>query len=278
MGSPQGPWADREVERLDKFTAAGFVFAFAVIISMAPTSAAQPIFSEPYQYPGYDPWSSMDPWPGSWDGSWSPMTGYGWPYQSEDPFWTAEENPWTWGSSGVSSDGAPTATRPSGYQPSSAPSASTGSPISHLADGISLSEQEVSSLPGGWSLLAPGGSGSPVASGRPEVFQGYYGGTQAFRRYSGGLQHWIYYCGRWTYGPAALWYGQQTNTVIRNDQYQMIWSFERYPSGYEAWQYWGYWYPGYRHAWFGADAKGWHQIAVWGSRSGWSNPIWVYVW
>ena len=110
---------------------------------------------------------------------------------------------------------------------------------------------------------------------------GYYGGTQAY--YGGyygygGIQQWIYYAGGWSYGPAAMWYGQRTNTIIRTDQYQRIWSYERYPNGYEDWHYWGYWSPGYHHAWFGADARGWHQIAVWGSRSGWSNPIWVYVW
>ncbi len=251
----------------------GFVIALAALVSMAAISSAQPGYSMPHS--DYDPWSEMGGWSGSWDDSWSFLTGYSWPYEWREPYTTTEPTTWP---TGDYSDGEPTATRPGGYQPESTPSASTGSPISYISDGLSLSEHEVSSLPGGSSLLAPGGPGSPVASGGPEVFRSYYGGTEAFRRYSGGLQQWIYYSGRWTYGPAALWFGQQTNTIIRNDQYQVIWSYERYPNGYEAWQYWGYWYPGYRHAWFGADYKGWHQIAVWGSRSGWSNPIWVYVW
>ncbi len=178
----------------------------------------------------------------------------------------------------------------------SKPSASTGSPISSLGDGVSLSEREVSGLPGGANLISPGGMSAPMspggistpmpsggmstpmASGGAGAFKSYYGGTQAYHMYYGGLQQWIYYCGRWTGGPAAFWYGQRTNTIIRNDQYQSIWSYEKYPNGWVDWKYWGYWQPGYHHAWFGADAKGWHQIAVWGSRSGWSNPIWVYVW
>ncbi len=258
----------------------GFVLAFAALISMAAISAAQLGLPELYPYPDDSSWlnppSSHDSWPGQWPD--------GWPNQWEEPYPTPEpisgpSTPPGMGGSGSYSDSAPTGTRPGGYQPVSTPSASTGSPISYLDDGASLSERDVSGLPGGSTLLAPGGSASPLASGGTEAFKSYYGGTtQAYRRYYGGLQQWIYYCGRWTYGPAALWYGQQTNTIIRNDQYQRIWSYERYPNGYEAWQYWGYWYPGYHHAWFGADYRGWHQIAVWGSRSGWSNPIWVYVW
>jgi hypothetical protein len=209
----------------------GFVIALAALVSMAAISSAQPGYSMPHS--DYDPWSEMGGWSGSWDDSWSFLTGYSWPYEWREPYTTTEPTTWP---TGDYSDGEPTATRPGGYQPESTPSASPGSPISYLSDGLSLSEHEVSSLPGGSSLLAPGGPGSPVASGGPEVFRSYYGGTEAFR------------------------------------------SYERYPNGYEAGQYWGYWYPGYRHAWFGADYKGWHQIAVWGSRSGWSNPIWVYVW
>jgi len=248
------------------------VLAFAALISMAAISVAQMGFPEPY--PGDSSWLNPpwghDNWPGQWPDNW--------PNQWEEPYPTPEPVPGPSAPSGMYSDSAPTGSRPDSYQPVSTPSASTGSPISYLDDGASLSEREVSSLPGGSSLLAPGGSAAPLASGGTDAFQSYYGGTQAYRRYYGGLQQWIYYCGRWTYGPAALYYGQRTNTIIRNDQYQMIWSYERYPNGYEAWQYWGYWYPGYHHAWFGADAKGWHQIAVWGGRSGWSNPIWVYVW
>lgn len=260
----------------------GLVLAFAALISMAAISTAQLGGLGQYPYPDDNSW--LNPWsePDNWQGQWPDN----WPNQWEAPYpTTVPTYPTTaptsgpGAPSGMYSDNAPTTTKPGGSQPMSTPSASTGSPISSLGDGVSLSEREVSSLPGGSSLLAPGGSAAPLASGGSEFSHSYYGGgTQAYRRYYGGLQQWIYYCGRWTYGPAAMYYGQRTNTIIRNDQYQRIWSYEKYPNGHEAWQYWGYWYPGYHHAWFGADYRGWHQIAVWGSRSGWSNPIWVHVW
>ncbi|KQC16048.1 MAG: hypothetical protein APR56_00540 [Methanosaeta sp. SDB] len=143
--------------------------------------------------------------------------------------------------------------------------------------------------------MSPTSSGSPDAlsdyyggsldyygsyySGTQDRYGRYYGGTKAYYGgYYGGLQHWIYYCGRWTYGPAAMWLGQQTNTIIRNNQYQYVWYYDKYPSGYQQWKYEGYRYPGYFGTNFLADQRGWHQIAVWGSRSGWSNPIWIYVW
>ena len=210
----------------------GFVLAFAALISMAAISAAQLGLPELYPYPDDNSWpnspSSHDSWPGQWPD--------GWPNQWEEPYPTPEpisgpSTPPGTGGSGSYSDSAPTGTRPGGYQPVSTPSASTGSPISYLDDGASLSERDVSGLPGGSSLLAPGGSASPLASGGTEAFKSYYGGTtQAYQRYYGGLQQWIYYCGRWTYGPAALWYGQQTNTIIRNDQYQRIWSTKDTPT------------------------------------------------
>jgi len=273
---------------LNRKIGTGFVLAFAATISMAALSSAQPWDGGPHPYPDHDPWPL--PWAGQddrqseWDYTWSYRWGdgwtYGWEYGWLSPLEEARPITEPTPEQFTFRDGTPTTTRPEGREPSSTPSASTGSSIPYLEDGAGLSELEVSRLPGGSSLMAPGGLAAPPGSvaGSPVAFQSYYGGTQPYQRYRGGLQQWIYYCGRWTYGPGSLIYGQQTNTIIRNDQYQMLWSYERYPSGYESWQFWGYWYPGYRHAWFGADAQGWHQIAVWGSRSGWSNPIWVYVW
>lgn len=271
---------------MNKKMATGFVLAFAALISMAGISTAQlgGPWNDPYSPPDdeswLNPWSEQYPWQDQWPHEWDSPS-----YPTTGP---------VPGSLGMYSDDAHPSTGPDGSAPLSAPSASTGSPISYLDDGASLSESELRSLPGGTRLMASGGgSTAPLASsggpgalsgyygGGQEYYGGYYGGTQAY--YGGyygygGLQQWIYYCGSWSYGPAALQFGQRTNTIIKSDQYQRIWSYERYPNGYQQWQYWGYWYPGYHHAWFGADASGWHQIAVWGSRSGWSNPIWVYVW
>jgi len=268
---------------LNKKMATGLVLVFAAIMSLAAISVAQlgDPWTGPYSTPDYESWpnpwedySWQDQWPTKWDTPYNPMTE-----PVSEP-------------SGMSSEGSHPNTGPGGSEPLSSPSASTGSPISYLDDGASLSESEVRSLPGGSSLVTPSGgldtpltsTGSPGAlsiysGGAQDRYGRYYGGTQAYYGgYYGGIQQWIYYSGRWSYGPAAMWFGQRTNTIIRTDQSQWIWSYERYPNGYEQWQYWGYWYPGYHHAWFGADARGWHQIAIWGSRSGWSNPIWIYVW
>jgi len=276
---------------LTKKIVTGFVLAFAALISMAAISSAQPGFPGQYPYPDESSWlnpweeySWQDQWPQNWDTPYDPTTE-----PSSEP-------------SGMYSEDAHPKTGPGGSPPASAPSVSTSAPISSFSDGELLSESEVRGLPGGLSLISSsGGSDAPLtSSGSPDALSDYYGGSLDYsgsyysgtqdrygRYYSGtqayyggyrGLQHWIYYCGRWSYGPAAMRYGQQTNTITRNDQYQHVWYYDRYPSGYQQWRYGGYWYPGPHFGNFWADWRGWHQIAVWGSRSGWSNPIWVYVW
>lgn len=224
-----------------------------VFISMVGTCIAQPeMLPSPTLYP-----EQYSPYPGPYPGLYSE------PYQSRPPGPYLEPypgpspgpypEPYPSPIPGAITDSAPTATRPYvGAQPTSIPTVSVAEPISYLDQFQPLSTNEVYGLPGGSAI-------------------------SSYSYYSG-IRQWIYYGGWWSYGPAALYYGQQTNTIIYNDQSQNIWSYERYPSGYDVWQYWGYWYPGYNHAWFGADAKGWHQIAIWGDRAGWSNAIWVYVW
>ncbi len=92
-----------------------------------------------------------------------------------------------------------------------------------------------------------------------------------------GIQYRILYNGYWSFGPAAVSYGQSTNMLVDNNQPQRIWSYELYPRGREVWKSWGYWSPGYYNTWFYGDEAGWHQVAVYGDASGWSNPVWVYV-
>lgn len=278
-----------------KKMATGLVLAFAALTSLAAISSAQ--LGNPWtgQFPDQD-YESLPDWENYY--SWQER----WPYNTP----TTEPTSGLSAPSEMYSGDAHPLEGPGGSsQPANMPQATMSSPISYLKDGAFLSESEVGKLPDGMSLIpSSGGSDMPLtSSGSPDTLSnyygggqdrygryyggtgGYYGGTQAYYGgyYGGyygygGIQQWIYYAGRWSYGPAALWFGQRTNTIIKTDQYQRIWSYERYPTGYQDWQYWGYWSPGYHHAWFGADARGWHQIAIWGSRSGWSNPIWVYVW
>jgi len=233
-----------------------------------------------------------DPWPDLWSDPWS------------DPY--TESFPDPWGSPSLephsepslsstpSSERVPTTSSPvAGSQPLTPPQPTSSGAISHLSQGESLSDSEVRGLPGGSVMFSfdsssPAGGPAPLADGAMSYSgtyssshssqrSSYYGGTYYGTCYSP-LRQWIYYNGMWSYGPAAMYYGQRTNTIIYNDRPQYIWSYEVYPRGYVSWHYWGYWYPGYHHAWFGGDAKGWHQIAIYGGHSGWSNLIWVYVW
>ena len=289
---------------MKKKMATGLVLAFAALTSLAAISSAQQggPWSGQFPDPDDEPWQNWDNWENyySWQGQWqynTPTTVPG------------SEPKETYSPTGTYSDSPPTTDRPGGSpQPMDTPLASTSLPISSFDEGELLSESDLESIPGWEGIPTLGGgfdepldSGSPDAlsdyygggpdyygiyySGSQDRYGRYYGGTQAY--YGGyygygygygGLQHLIYYCGRWTYGPAALVYGQQTNTITQNYQYQYVWYYDRYPDGHEQWEYGGYWYPGPRFGYFRADQRGWHQIAIWGSRSGWSNPIWVYVW
>jgi hypothetical protein len=93
-----------------------------------------------------------------------------------------------------------------------------------------------------------------------------------------GMQLWVRYNGAWSTGPAAVYYNGRTNMLTDNDQYQRIWSWEEYPDGSARWRDWGYRMPGYFSGWFIGDVRGWHYLAMWGSNSGWSNVVPIYVW
>ncbi|MGA9099210.1 MAG: hypothetical protein WB392_09795 [Methanotrichaceae archaeon] len=148
-----------------------------------------------------------------------------------------------------------------GLQPQYTPSASTGMVAENLAQGQVLSNQQLAQF-GGAPQSSKTSSGSQVKA--------YLVLT--------GLEQWAYYNGQWTTDPAAVNYNGYMNIVVNNDQGQYLWSYELYPNGYVDWHNWGYLYPGYLNRLFLGDASGWHQIAVWGSQSGWSNVLWIYVW
>lgn len=153
-------------------------------------------------------------------------------------------------------EGGHPATGPDSLQPLSAPSGSSTEALSY-AEGQPLSQQDVA-LSGGLS----GGSGS---------------GDMAFMLVAG-LQVWTRYNGMWTTDPAAVFFWRSTSLLSYNDQAQTVWSWERYPNGQQSWRNLGYRMPGYFHGRFIGDARGWHELAMWGSRSGWSNVVWIYVW
>ena len=165
---------------------------------------------------------------------------------------------------GASSDYAPTATKPqAGAPPQTAPQVSTDHVASDFGQGEPLSQEQVLSA-GEFSESDTGLLGATGAVGAT--------GTGF-----GAIRYWALYDGMWSYGPVALHYGQRTNMIVSNDQPQSIWSYEKYPGGYEVWKHWGYWHSGDYNTWFSGDAMGWHMVAIYGDGSGWSNPIWINV-
>jgi len=148
---------------------------------------------------------------------------------------------------GSGQDGHP-ATGPIGSAPSSAPPDSTTEALSY-AEGQELTQQDVQ---------ATGGE------------------MRAYMMVSG-LQLWVRYNGAWIVGPAAVRYWRSTSMLTQNDQPQYIWSWEMYPNGRQVWKQWGYRRAGYIHGRFIGDMRGWHQLAMWGSKSGWSNSVWILV-
>jgi hypothetical protein len=149
---------------------------------------------------------------------------------------------------GGPSEGGHPATGPVGSSPSSAPPDSTTGALGY-AQGQELTQRDIQVT--GGALMAH----AIIAR----------------------LQLWVYYDGAWTPGPAAVHYWRSTSTATYNDQSQYIWSWELYPGGRQVWKGWGYRMAGYIHGRFTGDMRGWHQLAMWGSRSGWSNSVWIYV-
>jgi hypothetical protein len=148
-------------------------------------------------------------------------------------------------------------TGPQSQQPDYTPSASTGKVAENYGQGQSLTSEQVTQLGGETTGTKAGGQ-----------YQAYL---------VMGLEQWALYNGQWTKEPAAVYYNGKMNLLVYNDREQYLWSYEKYPNGYVDWRNWGYLYSGYYNRIFLGDAPGWHQIAVWGDQSGWSNVLWIYV-
>lgn len=219
----------------------------AVFILLTATSLSQPL---PYdQYPYGPDWPSDPNYPDS-----------GYPNYPTDPYDPgSQQGPVTNPSSSGGNEGHPSE-GPSSSEPLSAPSGSNTDALNY-AEGESLSLQEVSS-----SGMMAGGSTTGSADR-----------SMAFMMTSG-LQIWTRYNGMWTTSPASVFLWRSTSILSYNDQAQRVWSWEGYPRGRQVWRDLGYRMPGYFHGRFTGDEQGWHRLAMWGSRSGWSNVLWIYVW
>ena len=158
------------------------------------------------------------------------------------------------------------ATGPATSQPTGTPSASTGKVLSSFGEGQELTSNEV--------VAAFGSEPQKTNANSPQEAN-----ANSFQLIGPlGIQYWAFYNGFWTQGPSAVWFGQQMNTPVYNDQAQNIWGYELYPNSVPKWYYWGYRMPGYINSFFFGDMRGWHECAIWGDKSGWSNVLWIYVW
>lgn len=163
------------------------------------------------------------------------------------------------GQTGQASYVAHPSTGPQSEQPQTAPTASTGKVESNLGQGQSLTKEQVTQI---------GGEPTTATSG---------GKYQAYLLVVG-LEQWALYNGYWTKDYSAVSYYGRENILVYNDQYQYVWAQEKYPDGHEDWYDWGYLREGYYNRIFVGDEPGWHELSVWGSESGWSNVLWIYVW
>jgi hypothetical protein len=237
----------------------------AVFIFLTATTLAQPV------PPGSDYLNPNYPMGPNYPEQGYPEEGYpeqDYPYGPTEPYYPEPQQgpatipgtlPGTVPGTG-SSDGEHPSVGPISSQPLSAPSGSNTEAL-NFAEGQALSQQEVFS-----SGMMATGSGTASADR-----------SMAFMMVSG-LQIWTRYNGMWTTDPASVFFWRSTSILSNNDQAQTVWSWERYPNGQQSWRNWGYRMPGYFHGRFIGDARGWHELAMWGSRSGWSNVVWIYVW
>jgi hypothetical protein len=92
-----------------------------------------------------------------------------------------------------------------------------------------------------------------------------------------GLQFYILYNNLWSQEYTSYWFGYTTNTLLYNDIPQYITIYEKYPDGQITRNDLGYINKGYFPGWFEADTKGVHELRVWGSQSGWSNTLTIYI-
>ncbi len=226
---------------------------FAVFIFLTATALAQPL--------PYDQYPSGPDYPGPYDPLNPNYPEQDYPNYPTDPYYPGpQQGPATVPGSSGGDEGHPSS-GPTSSQPLSAPSGSNTEALNY-AEGESLSLQEVSSS----GMMASSGSGT----------------DSAYRSMSfvttSGLKIWTRYNGMWTTNPASVFFWRSTSILSYNDQAQTVWFWEGYQSGRQDWNNQGYRMPGYFHGRFTGDERGWHRLAMWGSRSGWSNVVWIYVW
>lgn len=189
------------------------------------------------------------------------------------PVQTPTESPFN--ESGTSEGPDHPAQVPQAEIPAFKPSANTGNVVATFGEKQVLESQDVMASFGsepqfesnGASEYANGLSSNPYYSYSPQLLS---------PPKPSGIRMWALYNGIWTMGPSAVLQFQEINLIVKNDKWQYLWGYDS--NSLPHWTFWGYMGPGFIPSTFYADTKGWHMCAIWGSVSGFSNTLPIFVW
>jgi hypothetical protein len=138
--------------------------------------------------------------------------------------------------------------------------ANTGEVIMELVDNQVTSGQDV---------IAAFGAMPQASSTYP--YSSFPGSTKTKSK----IGFYAFYMSKWTQGPSAVFLGSSMNLLVINDRKQHLWEYDSHRCPIPV--YMGYFDPGPIPFTFTGESPGWHKCYVWGSKSGWSNPLSIKV-
>jgi hypothetical protein len=192
-------------------------------------------------------------------------------FRSWPPVQTPTENPYN--ESGTAAGLEHPAQEPQAEIPAFKPSANTWNVVVTTGEKQVLASQDImasfSSEPQSES------DGASDQSGYANI-QYYLSPPQPSPPKPSGIKIWALYNGMWTMGPSGVSQFQQMNLIMKNNRWQNLWGYDS--NSFPQWTFWGYMGPGFIPSTFYADTKGWHMCAIWGSVSGFSNTLPIFVW
>jgi hypothetical protein len=246
-----------------------FLLVLVLLTSAAVICTAQPFPGDfpgtvPDVGPSYPPDGQVPNWPGIPEGfpGTGPDVGPSNPFGGQTP-----EGPGS--QSGGSSPEHPTE-GPQVTIPTYTPSANTGNVLGNLENGQTLDTQSTIAAFGSEPQpSSDGGSTQPDRGIKPGLV------FAAPPPPPNGIQIWVFYNNRWTQGPSAVSLYNQMNIAVINGQTQFLWGYDS--NSWQRWSSWGLRWPATMFSTFFGDVRGWHSVAMWGSNTGWSNVLLIYV-
>jgi len=161
---------------------------------------------------------------------------------------------------------------PEEQPPANTPSPNTGKAITNLANGQILQTQDVVAAFGSEPQESVSTESdqaiSMYPSGSRVVYPMYITPTNK-------IQFFAFYKNKWTMKNSALSLGHLMNLIVVNDRKQHLWAYDS--NSWPKWQDLGKCNKGLVSLQFLADTSGWHHCIIWGSKSGWSNSLWIWV-